>query len=166
MSLWVNVGCGPFPAPWPWQNIDALPLEGVDVIANLVDGLPYKDGSVDLLYCGHVFEHMTYLDELPRGLAECARVLKPSGKMMVVGPDLKRALDHYPHEVKGMWPTDPYGNDPAAHSWPPTSDMQRAALEHAGWTAVEVPIADVSDPWPVVSHIDWQFAFECKRPGK
>jgi hypothetical protein len=89
------------------------------------------------------------------------RVLAPGAPMMVVGPDLDRALDRYPQEVKGMWPTDPHGVDPSKHSWPPTAAMQQAALEHAGFTAIELRIADVPDSWPVVSRIDWQFAFEC-----
>jgi predicted SAM-dependent methyltransferase len=167
VSLWVNLGCGPFPAPDPWQNVDAQEgLEGVQVTANVLDGLPYRDGSVDRLYCGHVFEHMTYLDQLPRALAECKRVLAPDGVMMVVGPDLWAAITRFPHEVEGMWPKDPWGHNPALHSWPPTAPMQEAALLHAGWECEQVPIEDVDDDvWPVVSHIGWQFAFRCALPG-
>jgi predicted SAM-dependent methyltransferase len=160
VSSWINLGCGPFPAPAPWVNVDELPLDGVDVMASICD-LPFDDGSAERIYAGHVFEHLTYLDQLPIALEEMKRILAPGGTMMVVGPDLRRALDGWPHEVDGMWPTDPHGEHPQAHSWPPTNDMQRDALVHAGFEAVELPIAEVREPWPVVSHIGWQFAFEC-----
>lgn len=162
-GLHVNLGSGPFPAN-SWCNVDAQNLPGVDVVAS-VEALPFEDASVELVYAGHVFEHMTYLEQLPAALAEIRRVLAPGGTMMVVGPDLERAMRSWKHEVMGMWPTDPLGADPAQHSWPPTAPLQKAALEHAGFTAIELDIAAVPNPpWPVVSRIGWQFAFECRIP--
>ena len=156
----LNLGSGPFPAGDGWTNVDAHELEGVDLVANILD-LPLEDGSVELIYAGHVFEHLTYLDQLPIALEEMKRILAPGGTMMVVGPDLDRARAGWPHEVDGMWPTDPDGLEPMLHSWPPTAPMMRDALVHAGWNAAEIPIADVPKLWPVVSYIGWQFAFDC-----
>lgn len=156
----LNLGCGEFPADG-WTNVDARPLPGVDVVATAMD-LPFEDASAELVYAGHVLEHCTYLEQLPRALAEIRRVMAPDATLMVVGPDLDRAMSSWKHEVKDMWPTDPHGVDPARHSWPPTAAMQQAALEHAGFMTVELAIADVPEPWPVVSRIGWQFAFECR----
>jgi len=44
-----------------------------------IEALPAADGSVDLIWCRDVLNHV----DLPRGLAECVRVLKPSGQMLV-----------------------------------------------------------------------------------
>lgn len=160
MSLHVNLGCGPFPAG-SWVNVDAQPLPGVDVVATASD-LPFDAHTVGLMYAGHVFEHMTYLDQLPKALAEIRRVLAFDAVLMVVGPDLNAALYRFPAEVPGIMPTDPDGADPAAHSWPCTAPMMRAALEHAGFTTAEMGIDEVPEPWPVVSRIGWQFAIEAR----
>jgi SAM-dependent methyltransferase len=44
-----------------------------------IEALPAADGSVDLIWCRDVLNHV----DLQRGLAECARVLKAGGQMLV-----------------------------------------------------------------------------------
>jgi ubiquinone/menaquinone biosynthesis C-methylase UbiE len=44
-----------------------------------IEALPAADGSLDLIWCRDVLNHV----DLPRGLAECARVLRPNGRMLV-----------------------------------------------------------------------------------
>lgn len=69
-------------------NLDALPdAPGVDVVANINDGLPFPDASFDLLYAAHVLEHFPHA-EVPSILAEWRRVLKPGGELLVAVPDL------------------------------------------------------------------------------
>lgn len=157
-GLHLNLGSGPWPAS-SWCNVDARQLPGVDVVADITK-LPFPDDSAELVYAGHVFEHLTYLDQLPRALAEVRRVLEPGGKLMVVGPDLDRAIASFPSEVASIWPRDPDGLDPEQHSWPCTAGMMRDALRHAGYNAREVPIEEVGEPWLLVSRIGWQFAME------
>jgi SAM-dependent methyltransferase len=43
-----------------------------------IEALPAADGSVDMIWCRDVLNHV----DLPRGLAECARILKPGGRML------------------------------------------------------------------------------------
>src|SRR3989339_897550 len=50
-------------------------------------GIPLKDSSVDFIYTSHFFEHL-YRYEVFALLKECYRVLKPSGKIRIVIPDI------------------------------------------------------------------------------
>lgn len=99
--VWLNIGCGPFPAPEPWVNIDrntdpypadfsqgtgSLPRTP-HVVAPCWD-LPFPTGSVGRVYVGHLLEHLNlYNGELFRSLAEIRRVLAPNGFALFVGPD-------------------------------------------------------------------------------
>jgi SAM-dependent methyltransferase len=44
-----------------------------------IEAMPAADRSFDMIWCRDVLNHV----DLPRGLAECVRVLKPSGQMLV-----------------------------------------------------------------------------------
>lgn len=60
------------------------PHEGVDLVANLENGLPFADESVDLLHASHVMEHVRNFTQL---MGECHRVLKPRGVLTLRVPD-------------------------------------------------------------------------------
>ena len=87
--LCVNLGCGNYIAHshepgQEWINLDRYAHSaGVQIVANLEEGLPFKDESVDLLYASHVFEHIRKFPEL---MAECHRVLKPRGVLTLKVP--------------------------------------------------------------------------------
>jgi SAM-dependent methyltransferase len=57
--------------------------EGVDdrvtVLDAVIESLPVDDGSIDYVWCRDMLNHV----DLPRALAETARVLKPGGRMLV-----------------------------------------------------------------------------------
>jgi ArsR family transcriptional regulator len=61
-----------------------------------VHHLPFADGSFDSVL---MFHTLTYAEEPPRALAECARVLRPSGRLVLLCLD-----EHRQREV-----TAPYG---------------------------------------------------------
>ncbi len=44
-----------------------------------IEAIPTPDGSADLIWCRDMLNHV----DLARGLAECARVLRPGGRMLV-----------------------------------------------------------------------------------
>ena len=54
-----------------------------------IEGLPAAAGSLDLIWCRDVLNHV----DLQRGLAECARVLKPGGHMLVYQTFATEALE-------------------------------------------------------------------------
>jgi ubiquinone/menaquinone biosynthesis C-methylase UbiE len=62
---------------------DRVAEEGVDdrimVLEAAIESLPLGDGSIDYVWCRDMLNHV----ELPRALAETARVLEPGGRMLV-----------------------------------------------------------------------------------
>jgi len=65
-------------------GIDRLDLPGVDIVADLEDGLTFlPDCSVDEIHSRSFFEHVQNFEEL---VAEVVRVLKKNGKCFVFVP--------------------------------------------------------------------------------
>ena len=90
----LNVGCGDYPLDG-FVNLDADPATPADVHA---DALEYLAGCADAacteVYAGHFLEHLTP-EDARRFLAECYRVLVPSGTCAIVVPDTYAALRRY-----------------------------------------------------------------------
>lgn len=81
--LEIELGCGPKPAPGR-IGIDRLDLPGVDIVADLEQGLPFfPDNSVDAVHSRSFLEHVDNLDLLMR---EIWRVLKPTGRKHLFVP--------------------------------------------------------------------------------
>jgi predicted SAM-dependent methyltransferase len=99
-ALHLHLGCGPKYIPG-FLNIDANPLRKVDLWLDVRCGLPFESGSVDSIYTTHMLEHF-YNDELKRLLTECRRVLKPSGGMRIVVPNLMSAIRAF-QENRADW---------------------------------------------------------------
>lgn len=76
------------------MNIDANPMQKIDLWLDVRRGLPFASSSVDSIYSTHMIEHL-YPDELEKLFCECARVLKPEGGMRIVVPSLKNAITAY-----------------------------------------------------------------------
>lgn len=114
----INLGCGPV-LSCGWENFDygLLPLLGKFKLTKLAADLglinksyvvdwpkfwyfdirrklPYKDCSVDYIYCSHVLEHFEKY-ETESILVECARVLKDDGVMRIVLPNLQKMALSY-----------------------------------------------------------------------
>ena len=98
--LYVNIGAGKWAHPL-WHNLDN-PVQGYDksfgykseynsLIKHdliLQDKLPFKDNSLEAIYCSHVIEHLN--DKVNTILfREIKRVLRPGGFFRVTCPDLK-----------------------------------------------------------------------------
>ncbi len=93
-SLLVNIGSGSRGRSG-WVNTDVLPMPGVDCVCDCRRGLPFDDGSVDVIFSEHFFEHIDYTEEAPYFLAECRRVLAPGGVVRIIVPDAGRYLQAY-----------------------------------------------------------------------
>jgi ubiquinone/menaquinone biosynthesis C-methylase UbiE len=62
-----------------------------------IEALPFKDASMDAIWCRDVLNHV----DLPRGFAECVRVLKPGGSMLIY---VTLATDRCePREAARLW---------------------------------------------------------------
>ena len=87
MPTRVNLGCGT-DIRSGWVNLDSAPLPGVDVVHAIGDGpLPFDDASVDEVLAKDVLEHV----ELIPAMQELHRVLRPGGRLRVIGPHFTSA---------------------------------------------------------------------------
>ena len=111
----LNLGCGSRRHP-AWTNVDLHPV-GADVIAaDLRQPLPFTDGCFTAVYAAHVLEH------LAPGVAfnllkECRRVLRPTGIVRVVVPDLERVARDYLASLDRAAASDATADDRWEHRW-------------------------------------------------
>lgn len=155
----LNLGCGDYYVEG-WLNVEYNIQLKADLHHDIRSGLPFDDSSVEIVYCGHVLEHLAPAD-LPGLLREIRRVLKPSGHLWVVGPDYDRAISRgEPEQILSGIRAGAHRWDGDSHQWTATAENTRQALEPL-FHVTEVGIADTQG-WPVVSRIGWQCAFDCQ----
>ena len=139
----VNLGCG---ARWRpgWINIDFLG-DNINVFQhNLLQGVPLSDASVDAIYLSHCLEHFAPHDA-EVFLHECGRVLKPSGILRVVVPDLEQTARFYLAEVDAVRANPANKNAAARHAWMITELIDQLCRHQSGgemmklWAQPEVP---------------------------
>jgi predicted SAM-dependent methyltransferase len=85
--LRLHVGCGRARMAG-WLNIDVQPLPGVDLVADVTQGLQVPDGAADVVFAEHFLEHLP-LGEVPPFLTEVHRVLAPGGWVRLSTPNLE-----------------------------------------------------------------------------
>lgn len=112
----LNLGCGA-QVPTGWTNVDyaigarvaKIPFfrtmnrrfrlfdldwhDGI-YLHDLRKPFPWEGGSIDVVYTSHTLEHFSKEDGLSF-LRECHRVLRPSGIIRVVVPDLAQLVQQY-----------------------------------------------------------------------
>lgn len=91
--LRLNWGCGPH-TPFGWVNSDIEVGTGIDVVADIRQGLPFPDNHFDYIVSIHVLPELAYR-ELDPALKELLRVLKPGGVLRLSLPDLDLAIQAY-----------------------------------------------------------------------
>jgi SAM-dependent methyltransferase len=89
----LNLGCGERFHP-EWVNLDLHPTDTSVRGWDLQEGLPFPDGSFDVVYHSHVLEHFPKAEGL-RFLKQCYRVLRPNGIIRVAVPDLEQIARLY-----------------------------------------------------------------------
>lgn len=110
--------------------------------------LPFSDGYADRIAAVHVFEHFYYWDA-PTFLAQCWRVLKPGGKLVLELPCMDKVFSHIAIRMrKGEVPSptfswlalwgDPRHRDPAmCHRWGYFRGDMRKVLDDAGFVEIQ-----------------------------
>lgn len=78
----VDIGCGTRKVRGA-IGVDTLPVPGVDVVADINHGLPFRESSVDVVYCYHILEHV---DDFLGTMNEIWRVCRPGGLVFVKVP--------------------------------------------------------------------------------
>ena len=89
----LNLGCGSR-FHRDWINIDFYSLDESILPYNLLQGIPFEDNCIDVVYHSHLLEHFTRKDSFVF-LLECNRVLKPGGIIRTVVPDLELIAKEY-----------------------------------------------------------------------
>lgn len=92
-QLLINVGCGST-FHHQWINFDIAPRHPSVIQHDINEILPFEDSSVDFLYNSHVLEHLDRKQAL-NFTKECYRVLKTTGILRVVVPDLETIAKLY-----------------------------------------------------------------------
>jgi ubiquinone/menaquinone biosynthesis C-methylase UbiE len=89
----MNWGCGPITS-YGWVNSDIQGWPGVDIVADIRNGLPVEDNSFDYIVSIHALPEIPYGD-LDRTLSELRRVLTPGGILRLGLPDMDKAINAY-----------------------------------------------------------------------
>ncbi len=161
----LNWGCGSNPPPG-WINSDRRGGPGIDLPADIRDGLPLPSDGLDYIVSIHALQDLPYPDILP-ALGELRRVLKPRGVLRLGLPDLDRAIQAYARgdrdyflipddEVRSLggklclqaiW----YGSTRT----PLTFDFVAELLAKAGFTAVaRCRYRESTSPYPEIVALD------------
>ena len=83
-SAVLELGCGQVRRHPEAITVDVLDYPSVDIVGDVFDVLSeVPDASIDAIYSAHFFEHIENLYDL---IGECARVLKPGGRLDVSVP--------------------------------------------------------------------------------
>lgn len=82
----------------------AAHAQGAEVLQVPSDDLkPVEDGSVDVVFASNFFEHLPDKKTLLLTLSECRRVLGPSGKLILLQPNIRylagRYWDYFDHHT-------------------------------------------------------------------
>jgi predicted SAM-dependent methyltransferase len=125
-----------------------------DVIAD-VRQLPYIAGVADAVFASHILEHLPLEDVIPT-LKEWKRVLRPGGRLGIVGPDFDRADAEM---APLIWPGEPGRWEGAGHAWCSTGTATLELVREVFPDAQEVSIDEMVE-WPLPSSAEWQFAIE------
>lgn len=89
----LNLGCGSHYHK-DWINVDFISRADEVIAHNLLNGIPYKDNTFEVVYHSHLIEHFSKTDAV-KFTKECYRVLKPNGIIRVAVPNLEEIINNY-----------------------------------------------------------------------
>ncbi len=99
-SVRLHFGCGPRHLDG-WINVDLFPnTPQPDVLLDVERPLPLESSTVEYIFTEDLLEHLSY-DGAKNFLSECARVLKPGGKLRLGTPDLPSFMNAYLNRSQG-----------------------------------------------------------------
>lgn len=81
-----------------YTTMDMLKQYQPDIVADIIDAPEVDDESFDVIIMSQVIEHM-YPPDLPKALAECYRILKPKGILIVDCPGI--TVQYHPEDGFG-----------------------------------------------------------------
>jgi predicted SAM-dependent methyltransferase len=105
MKSYLNLGCGTR-FHRDWTNLDFTSTDPSIISCNLRAGIPFPEGSFEVVYHSHVLEHFSR-PEAVAFLRECRRVLKKGGIIRIVVPDLESLARTYLQAIERAVERDP-----------------------------------------------------------
>lgn len=161
----LNWGCGAAGEPG-WINSDIKSGPGIQLPADIREGLPVPDHTFDYAVSVHALPEIPYPDLVP-ALVELRRVLKPGGTLRLVLPDLDLGVDAYRRGAGGYFeiPDDVarspgaklcvqltwFGYSRSVFTW----DFTRELLERAGFESIRrSSYRQTSSPYPGITELD------------
>lgn len=100
----VELGCGRKKTPG-YIGIDRFPLPGVDIVADLNEGLPLEDNSIDIVYASHSLEH---LNDISNIMSEIYRICKHKAIVHIRAPYFMTSLNIANHYHKLIFNEDTF----------------------------------------------------------
>jgi predicted SAM-dependent methyltransferase len=97
----LNWGCGTEPEAG-WINSDIKRAPEIDISADILEGLPLADESIDYVVSIHALPELPYPSLVP-ALMELRRVIKKGGLLRLALPDLDRAIAAYRSGDRGYF---------------------------------------------------------------
>lgn len=94
----LDLGCGTA-KPGGFIGLDRFPLDGVDIVADLNNHLPFTDNAIDMVLCSHSLEHVA---DLMFTMKEIYRISRHGAQVCIVAPYGHQALNAanpYHHQV-------------------------------------------------------------------
>ncbi|MHA1728872.1 MAG: class I SAM-dependent methyltransferase [Promethearchaeota archaeon] len=64
-------------------GFDCIDLDGVDIVGDLLEPLPFENSEFDVVYLDNVLEHF---DDITGILKEVHRITKPTGRILIMVP--------------------------------------------------------------------------------
>jgi predicted SAM-dependent methyltransferase len=89
----LNWGCGGYPEGG-WINADLNPYPGLQIVGDILDGLPLATNSISYAVSIHALPEIAHPD-LVRALQELRRVLEPGGVLRLCLPDIDKGIAAY-----------------------------------------------------------------------
>lgn len=112
----LDVGCGTASFKNVFESFDfsynGIDIDNHDPLNGIINSdignkpFPYKENSYDLVFMKMIIEHLN-LKEISNCLAECFRVLKPKGHLIVLTPSWKYNYDIFYDEYTHLTPFTP-----------------------------------------------------------
>ena len=137
----IDLGCGIRKKPNS-IGMDVVALPGVDVVANMAYGLPFRDSSIDGIYVYHVLEHM---DDFLGTMGEIWRVCKDGAKAYIKVPHSASPFHTWkdPTHRRGLSiATFAYFDDTDVVRHQLVQRIIRAYDEHKAKVAEQLPLLD------------------------
>lgn len=158
--LRLNLGCGLYKLAG-FINVDQFEDVKPDLVCDVL-ALPFKVGTVDEIYCGHMLEHLNY-NEGQQALSYWNCLLKPGGKISVTVPDFDVIATRYlaaPTALTLREINDRYIYSycqESPHRYCYSGDLLRLAMEEAG--IKDIKRLSANHPY-FVDPVDCQVGYE------